>query len=77
MRHMHIGGRPARTDETRCLDPWFLFLASLLAMFAVAPFLQVYLGEFWSTASFLLPWTALYLLIPIVRDRTEARHDRE
>lgn len=77
MRKKHTQGRPARMADTRCPDPWFLFLASLLAMFALAPFLQEYLGRFWSTASFLFPWTALYLLIPIVRDRTEARHDRE
>jgi len=77
MKKESMGGRSARTAPTRCLDPCFLFLASLLAMFALAPFLEDYLGRFWSTASFLFPWTALYLLIPIVRDRTEARHDRE
>lgn len=77
MKTRYIRQKPSQRGGTRCLDPWLLFLASLLAMFSTAPFLQEYLGGFWSTASFLLPWTALYLLIPIVRDRTEARHDRE
>ena len=37
MRNGHFRGKSAKPGERRSLDPWFLFLASLLAMFAVAP----------------------------------------
>ncbi|MGD2123734.1 MAG: hypothetical protein PVJ76_18435 [Gemmatimonadota bacterium] len=39
---------------------WDIFLASILAMFAIAPHLSVHLGDFWSSAIF-LPVYALAL----------------
>jgi len=58
------------------LGPWGLFLVNLLAMFALAPRLSGWLGEFWSQAAMLPIWVAFYALIHLFRFRREARHDR-
>ena len=44
-----------------------IFLASVVLMFAVAPFLSKYLGDFWSSAVFLPFWGALYLILRWLR----------
>lgn len=44
-----------------------IFLASFVLMFAVAPFLSRYLGDFWSSAIFLPFWGALYLILRWLR----------
>lgn len=44
-----------------------IFLASVVLMFAVGPFLSVYLGDFWSSFIFLPFWGLLYLLLRWLR----------
>jgi MFS family permease len=44
-----------------------IFLASVVLMFAVAPFLSVYLGDFWSSAIFLPFWGVVFLLLLWIR----------
>ena len=44
-----------------------IFLASFVLMFAVAPFLSKYLGDFWSSFIFLPFWGALYLILRWLR----------
>jgi hypothetical protein len=39
---------------------WDIYLASILSMLAIAPYLSVYLGDFWASAVF-LPFFALLL----------------
>jgi hypothetical protein len=44
-----------------------IFLSSVVLMFAVGPFLSVYLGDFWSSAIFLPFWGAVFLLLLWIR----------
>ena len=44
-----------------------IFLAGFVLMFAVAPFLSRYIGDFWSSAIFLPFWGALYLILRWIR----------
>ena len=44
-----------------------IFLASFVLMFAVAPFLSVYLGDFWSSFIFLPFWGVIYLVLRWIR----------
>lgn len=46
-----------------------IFLASVFAIFAVAPFLSGRLGDFWSSAVFLPVWAGVYLVIRRVHAR--------
>jgi len=48
---------------------WDIFLASVFAMFAVAPLLSGRLGDFWSSAVFLPVWAAVYALIRVIQER--------
>jgi hypothetical protein len=48
---------------------WDILLASVVAMFAVAPVLSSRLGDFWSSAVFLPVWAAVYVAIRVVQDR--------
>lgn len=48
---------------------WDMFLASVVAMFAVAPLLSSRLGDFWSSAIFVPAWAAAYLGIRVVQIR--------
>ena len=42
---------------------WDLMIAGVLSMLAIAPYLSVYMGDFWSSAVFMPFWMALYLAI--------------
>jgi hypothetical protein len=44
-----------------------IFLASFVLMFAVAPFLSIYLGDFWSSFVFLPFWGIVYLVLRWLR----------
>jgi len=44
-----------------------IFLSSFVLMFALAPLLSVYLGDFWSSAIFLPLWGVIYLVIRWIR----------
>lgn len=44
-----------------------IFLSSVVLMWAVVPFLSVYLGDFWSSVIFLPVWGALYLVLRWIR----------
>jgi hypothetical protein len=48
---------------------WDIFLASMVAMFAIAPSLSVYLGDFWSSAVFLPVFLAFIVVIRVVQVR--------
>jgi MFS family permease len=48
---------------------WDIWLASVAAMFAIAPLLSGALGDFWSVAIFLPVWAALFVVIWLVRER--------
>lgn len=48
---------------------WDTFLASVFALFAIAPLLSSRLGDFWSSAIFLPVWAGVYLLIRLVHAR--------
>jgi len=48
---------------------WDLLLASIFAMFAIAPFLSPRLGDFWSSAVFLPFFGLVYLIIRVVHTR--------
>lgn len=48
---------------------WDLLIASVVAMFAIAPLLSGSLGDFWSSAVFLPVYVAVYLAIRLVRER--------
>lgn len=48
---------------------WDVMLASVVAMFAVAPLLSARLGDFWSSAIFLPFWGAVYLIVRFIRER--------
>jgi hypothetical protein len=51
---------------------WDLFLASIVAMFALAPLLSVPLGDFWASAVFLPVFAVILLAIRIVNVRVIA-----
>jgi hypothetical protein len=44
-----------------------IFLSSIVLMWAVAPFLSTYIGDFWSSAIFLPLWGGLFLVLYLVR----------
>ena len=44
-----------------------IMLGSVVLMFAIAPFLSPYLGDFWSSAVFLPFWAGVYCLLWAVR----------
>jgi hypothetical protein len=44
-----------------------IFLASFVLMFAIGPFLSVYLGDFWSSAIFLPLWFMVFLVLRWIR----------
>jgi len=48
---------------------WDTLLASVFALFAIAPLLSGRLGDFWSSAIFLPVWAGVYLLIRLVHAR--------
>ena len=48
---------------------WDIFLASLFAVFAIAPHLSVRLGDWWSTAVFVPVWVVVFVIIRIVHTR--------
>ena len=48
---------------------WDLMIASVVAMFAIAPLLSRFMGDFWSSALFLPVCAAVYLLARVVRER--------
>jgi MFS family permease len=48
---------------------WDIFLGCFFLMFAIAPSLSVYLGDFWSSAIFLPFWGIIFLVIWLVRRR--------
>lgn len=51
---------------------WDVLIASVVALFAIAPLLSEALGDFWSSAVFLPIWLAIYLAIRVVRTRVIA-----
>lgn len=65
---MNLNEAEKKTFRTAYDDGlWDLFLGSIFLMFAVAPFLSVYLGDFWSSAVFLPVWLIIYLTIRWVK----------
>jgi hypothetical protein len=44
-----------------------IFLSSFVLMFATAPFISTYLGDFWSSAIFLPIWGLVYFLLRFIR----------
>jgi len=48
---------------------WDVMLASIVAMFAIAPLLSSRLGDFWSSAVFVPFWAAIYLVVRFVHER--------
>ena len=48
---------------------WDLLVASMVAMFAIAPLLSGSLGDYWSSAIFLPVFGAVYFAIRLVRER--------
>ena len=44
-----------------------IFISSVVLMFAVAPFLSRYLGDFWSSAVFLPIWGLLFIILRLIR----------
>jgi len=48
---------------------WDIFLACIVAMFAIAPLLSVHLGDFWSSAVFLPVFAVVLLVIRVVQVR--------
>lgn len=48
---------------------WDLFLASVVAMFAIAPLLSVHVGDFWSSTVFLPLFAAILVMIRVVQAR--------
>ena len=48
---------------------WDLLLASVVAMFAIAPLLSVYLGDFWSSAVVIPVFAAVLVMIRVVQAR--------
>jgi hypothetical protein len=48
---------------------WDVLIASVIAMFAIAPLLSDRLGDFWSSAIFLPVWIVTYLTIQVIRAR--------
>jgi hypothetical protein len=46
---------------------WDILLGCFLSMFAIAPFLSVKLGDFWSSAVFLPFWGLVYLAVRAIR----------
>ncbi len=56
--------RAARDDGL-----WDVLLASVVAMFAVAPLLSESMGDVWSSVVFVPVWLAVYLATRLVRER--------
>ena len=48
---------------------WDVFIASVVAMLAIAPLLSGTMGDFWSSAVFLPIWGGVYLAIRLIRER--------
>jgi hypothetical protein len=48
---------------------WDVLIASVMAMFAIAPLLSGTLGDFWSSAIFVPIWAGLYFGIRFARER--------
>lgn len=48
---------------------WDVLLASVVAMWAIAPLLSGKMGDFWSSAIFLPVWGGVYLAIRLIRER--------
>ncbi len=48
---------------------WDVFIASVVAIFAIAPKLSVTMGDFWSSAVFLPVWAVVYAIIRILKER--------
>ncbi len=48
---------------------WDVFLASVVAMLAIAPLLSGTMGDFWSSAIFLPVYGGVYLAIRLIRER--------
>jgi len=48
---------------------WDFMLASIVAMFSIAPLLSVHLGDFWSSAVFLPVFVAVLVAIRVVQKR--------
>jgi hypothetical protein len=48
---------------------WDMFLASMVAMWVIAPYLSGPLGDFWAAAVFLPFWGVVYLVIRVVQVR--------
>jgi len=48
---------------------WDVLIAGVFAMFAIAPLLSEYLGDFWSAVVFAPVWLVAYLVIRVVRHR--------
>jgi hypothetical protein len=48
---------------------WDVFIAGVLAMFAIAPLLSGKLGDFWASAIFIPVWAAMYVALLFVRKR--------
>lgn len=46
---------------------WDILLGSVFLMFAIAPLLSPYLGDFWSSALFLPVWGTVYLVVWLLR----------
>jgi hypothetical protein len=44
-----------------------IFISGIVLMFVIAPFLSVYLGDFWSSVIFLPFWGVIYLVIRWIR----------
>jgi hypothetical protein len=51
---------------------WDIVIASVVAMFALAPLLSVKLGDFWSSAVFLPVWAAVYIGVRCLKARVVA-----
>jgi len=51
---------------------WDIFLGCFFAMFAIAPFLSLSLGDFWSSAVFLPFWGLVFLGIRVIRKHVVA-----
>ncbi len=47
---------------------WDVFLASMVAMLAIAPLLSETMGDFWSSAVFLPVYAGVYLAIRLIRE---------
>ena len=48
---------------------WDVFIATLVAMFAIAPLLSGTLGDFWSAAVFVPVWAVAYAAVRVIQGR--------